>query len=29
MPEHLRITIGTEAENIRFLDALKDSLYEG
>jgi histidinol-phosphate aminotransferase len=28
MPAHLRVTIGSEAENTRFLAALEDSLYE-
>jgi histidinol-phosphate aminotransferase len=26
MPNHLRVTIGLEAENARFLDALEKSL---
>jgi len=28
LPQHLRVTIGTDAENARFLDALRASLYE-
>ena len=28
LPEHLRVTIGTDAENARFLDALEKSIYE-
>jgi len=29
MPNHLRVTIGLESENARFLTALRESLYEG
>jgi histidinol-phosphate aminotransferase len=28
LPEHLRVTIGTDTENVRFLDALEGSIYE-
>jgi histidinol-phosphate aminotransferase len=28
LPQHLRVTIGTDAENARFLEALEESLYE-
>ena len=28
LPEFLRVTIGTDAENARFLEALKESIYE-
>jgi len=28
LPQHLRVTIGSDAENARFLDALEASLYE-
>ena len=27
LPEHLRVTIGTDPENVRFLDALEESIY--
>jgi histidinol-phosphate aminotransferase len=29
LPQHLRVTVGLESENARFLVALKESLYEG
>jgi histidinol-phosphate aminotransferase len=28
LPEHLRVTIGTDPENVRFLEALEESIYE-